>query len=281
MNEEILKNLKKTNYVRQAKPENEYWVDFYQKKLNEFKSRYKDNFNIIIHAPVKDNCEDYYIIPFVKVKNLFEDKFLSNDSNPKLGKRWVVTIKNHVFKVTKNPNLVDDLNLVDIKEFFANPYFAVNYEPNDEINEFEIENKKQEINVRVKQSEFRKGVLKNFRNSCCISGITETDLLIASHIIPWAHRNNTRLDPTNGLCLSVLYDKLFDKGYFTLIQSDDKLVIKVIENALDLPRISDPLGMILSDISDRPINKPIDEIKEEYLEYHRSNIFMGRYRPNE
>ncbi len=85
----------------------------------------------------------------------------------------------------------------------------------DEQNDYAIENMRRELLSRQKQSQFRRMVLLNFGNQCCISDVKETDLLVASHIIPWAARIVTRLDPHNGLCLFSPFDSLFDKGYFS------------------------------------------------------------------
>ena len=40
--------------------------------------------------------------------------------------------------------------------------------------------------------------------------LTYLKLLVASHIIPWSENKEERLNPTNGICLSSLYDKAFD-----------------------------------------------------------------------
>jgi len=42
------------------------------------------------------------------------------------------------------------------------------------------------------------------------------ELLIASHIIPWARDDKNRMNPANGLCLNALHDKAFDKGLITI-----------------------------------------------------------------
>jgi len=61
------------------------------------------------------------------------------------------------------------------------------------------------IKTRVNQSVFRQFVLANYNYSCAISGINATDLLVASHIIPWAVNVKERLNPENGLCLSAIH----------------------------------------------------------------------------
>ena len=56
-----------------------------------------------------------------------------------------------------------------------------------------------------------------------MTGIDIPELLIASHIIPWASNEKERLNPENGICLSSLYDKAFDKGLISF--SNDQHVI--------------------------------------------------------
>ena len=43
----------------------------------------------------------------------------------------------------------------------------------------------------------------------------------AGHIIPWANSSSQqKLNPENGICLSALYDKAFDKGLITISPDD-------------------------------------------------------------
>ncbi len=84
------------------------------------------------------------------------------------------------------------------------------------------ETKIREVKVRVNQDIFRKMVLSNFNFKCAITQINVPELLIASHIKPWAIDEKERLNPSNGLCLSGTYDKAFDKG---LISINDNLEI--------------------------------------------------------
>lgn len=79
---------------------------------------------------------------------------------------------------------------------------------------------------REKQSFFRRTVLSSYRERCCMSGLTEPKLLIASHIIPWSEDPNNRLNPANGLCLSAIHDRAFDQH---LISLDENFRILVSE----------------------------------------------------
>ncbi|WP_137719581.1 HNH endonuclease [Methylobacillus flagellatus] len=95
---------------------------------------------------------------------------------------------------------------------------------------------------RIKQNFFRRSVLSSYGGRCCMSGLAEPRLLVASHIVPWSKDKNNRLNPSNGLCLSAIHDRAFDKGLITL--SDDFKVIvsdelkrknEVFMNAVFLP----------------------------------------------
>lgn len=125
--------------------------------------------------------------------------------------------------------------------------------------------------IRVKQSFFRKSVLSSYENRCCITGISDARLLVASHIIPWSKDKNNRLNPSNGLCLSALHDKAYDRGLIT-ITPDFKI------------RISDQLKILnhnkftkdyLLDIDNTSIRLPKRFLPtRDFLNYHYTNIFL-------
>lgn len=169
-------------------------------------------------------------------------------------------IKNHKFILNKSSNNKD------VAEFYGNTNLLTEAK-NTSYGEI---THKALVNIRQKQYLYRKQVLINFNYECCLTGIKENDLIIASHIIPYSNRVDTRLDPSNGLCLSVLYDKLFDKGF---ISFDDKYKVLIPSN---LDNISSELMNILFHIKDRQISDPKKyPIKQEYLVYHRNHIFKG------
>ena len=87
--------------------------------------------------------------------------------------------------------------------------------PEDELPK-EGKTREQVVKVRVNQSVFRMMILASYENGCCITGITNRDLLIASHIVPWAKDEKNRLNPQNGLCLNPLHDKAFEVGLITI-----------------------------------------------------------------
>ncbi len=79
-------------------------------------------------------------------------------------------------------------------------------------------------NQRVKQRFFRRAVLSGYGQKCCISGVTEPCLLVASHIVPWSEDVANRLNPSNGLCLSAIHDRAFD-GYLFSLTDDYRIVL--------------------------------------------------------
>jgi len=72
------------------------------------------------------------------------------------------------------------------------------------------------VRTRVNQRFFRLSVLASYDNRCCVTGISVSELLVASHIIPWAVAEEHRMNPRNGLCLNALHDMAFDKGLITI-----------------------------------------------------------------
>ena len=70
--------------------------------------------------------------------------------------------------------------------------------------------------ARLGQGSFRKSLFQEFAGRCPLTGIENPALLRASHIKPWSKCTNAeRLDPKNGLLLSVTADALFDDGLLT------------------------------------------------------------------
>src|SRR5690606_10708269 len=87
-----------------------------------------------------------------------------------------------------------------------------------------------EVKVRRVQRFFRQAVLESYNNRCAISGLAIPELLVASHIIPWAEDESRRADPTNGIALNALYDKAFDRHLISF-DSDFRLVLSpTLEN---------------------------------------------------
>ena len=91
------------------------------------------------------------------------------------------------------------------------------------LTDFTGETRQAIVQQRIKQNFFRRAVLASYRGRCCVSGVSDSRLLVASHIVPWSVDKANRLNPSNGLCLSAIHDKAFDSYLFTL--SDDWRVV--------------------------------------------------------
>jgi HNH endonuclease len=74
------------------------------------------------------------------------------------------------------------------------------------------------------QKAFAGAVKANYEYRCAIAGIISKDFLVAAHIVPWSEDQSIRLDPSNGICLSLLVDRAFEKGY---LQIEDDLTIHI------------------------------------------------------
>ena len=130
--------------------------------------------------------------------------------------------------------------------------------------------KKAFVKQRVNQDAFRSMILNLYEKRCALTGINIPTLLVASHIIPWAVNQQERLNPENGLCLSALYDKAFDKGF---ISFDDQYRV-ILAEKLKLYQAEPYYGKHFASIEGQPITLPeYHRPNKEFLEWHRDCIF--------
>jgi putative restriction endonuclease len=76
--------------------------------------------------------------------------------------------------------------------------------------------REQVIKARVNQIFFRQSILASYNFTCCITGIQQSELLIASHIRPWGLDEKNRLNPRNGIAINALHDRAFENGFLTI-----------------------------------------------------------------
>jgi hypothetical protein len=90
------------------------------------------------------------------------------------------------------------------------------------------------VKQRVNQSFFRSAVMCSYDFKCCISGVGNSELLEACHILDWSEDKYNRSNPENGLCLNSLFHKAYDK-YLIAITPDYKIIIsdEMIEKTED------------------------------------------------
>ena len=132
--------------------------------------------------------------------------------------------------------------------------------------------KEQVVKTRLVQRFFRASVLSSYNFACCFCGLGVAGLLNASHIVPWAVREQGRADPRNGLCLCALHDRAFDRGMMAV---DEELRI-ILAGGLKRQKgckVLDVAFVELEGVSISPPERFLPEAKA--LAYHRENIFEG------
>jgi len=126
--------------------------------------------------------------------------------------------------------------------------------------------------VRRAQTFFRRAVLAAYDQRCCVSDIPIKELLVASHIIPWADSEAERVNPANGLCLSRLHDGAFDEGLVTFDERRRLVLSKSLRQAIS--------NAVLRESFERfeghPFRPPARSVPDErFLAYHREHKFVG------
>lgn len=128
------------------------------------------------------------------------------------------------------------------------------------------------VRLRVNQGFFRSSILAAYGSKCCITGLAISDLLCASHIVPWSVDLKNRTNPRNGLCLNAFHDRAFDRGFFT-VTPDYKVQLS-------------PSVHKLTDTGTKSLLHPFDGAKIKlpnrfvpdvsFLQYHAEHIYRDR-----
>ncbi len=132
--------------------------------------------------------------------------------------------------------------------------------------------KERMVKTRIGQRAFRLSVLNSYNNRCCITGLSMPELLIASHIKPWADSDELteRTNPKNGLCLNAFHDKAFDLGFITI----DSSYRVVVSEQLEYAKMDDSTRSWLKSYKGEIIELPDRFLPgKEFLEYHNDVIF--------
>jgi putative restriction endonuclease len=120
---------------------------------------------------------------------------------------------------------------------------------------------------RIGQGKFRVDLL-DLWDACSITDVKVPEILKASHIKPWKDSTNReRLDPYNGLVLTPTLDTLFDRGFITFENKGQIIISKEIESYSKILNIS----------RDMKLRKQF-ESNGHYLEYHRDEVYLKRFK---
>jgi putative restriction endonuclease len=117
--------------------------------------------------------------------------------------------------------------------------------------------------ARLGQGMFKEEV-RRIESACRLTGVSDPEHLVASHMKPWSKSDNAeRLDGNNGLLLSPHVDNLFDRGLITFSASGR--VVNSPQLNLDVPRRW-KLDLTVSTGKFHKSQLP-------YLEYHQNEVF--------
>lgn len=126
------------------------------------------------------------------------------------------------------------------------------------------------VMLRVNQGFFRSAILAAYNSTCCITGIRLSELLCASHIVPWSVDMDNRTNPRNGLCLNALHDRAFDRGLIA-ISGDYRVEISPL-----VCKAAEEVGVrkLLFDYENAQIKLP-DHFQPDpsFLRFHYENVF--------
>ena len=114
---------------------------------------------------------------------------------------------------------------------------------------------------------FSDNVRTIYNNRCCVTGISTRSMLESSHISPWSDDKENRGNEKNGLLLSLIFHKCFDKG---LISIDDNYKLIVSKNIKD-DNLKDYLNQFKNQKISLPVRKEYRPDKE-LLKKHREKF---------
>jgi len=156
------------------------------------------------------------------------------------------------------------------KEIEADAVVELDVTEQEGLQDFTGETKRVLTEQRIKQHFFRRAVLSSYRGRCCISGLSDARLLMASHIVPWSDDKSNRLNPSNGLCLSAIHDKAFDRGLITISDGYEVVLSEQLKRNEDAF-----VAQIFLPFEGRKIELPEKFIPSiAFLTRHRTEIFL-------
>ena len=126
------------------------------------------------------------------------------------------------------------------------------------------------VKQRVNQNFFRSTILSSYNLKCCITGLSISEFLVASHIKPWKVDDLNRLNPHNGLCLNSIHDKAFDRGFITVTPDYKIKVSKYFDDYKKDEAVPD----FFLKYENKSIILPDRFLpSKEFLDWHYTNLF--------
>jgi len=158
---------------------------------------------------------------------------------------------------------IENKNEINLEESVIETYLKRKIEKDRKLKD--KTHKKREIDTRTFQSEFRKDVLKLWKNKCCITKLKEKkpSLLIASHIKKVKYSSEEEMqDKYNGLPLTPSYDRAFE-GHYISFDDNGKIVKSSKISIQELNKLGISLNTKISGLNSK---------HKKYLEWHRDRL---------
>lgn len=125
------------------------------------------------------------------------------------------------------------------------------------------------IKYRVNQNLFREMILSFYDSKCCITGLSNKELLVAGHIRPWGVDEKNRMNPQNGIAINALHDKAFEIGLITILPNYKVKVSPILKKSKD-----ESVKSYFLKYENQPIILPKRFYPaKEFLEYHNDERF--------
>lgn len=125
------------------------------------------------------------------------------------------------------------------------------------------------VKQRLHQAFFHEAVMSSYNNRCCITGLPLVECLVAGHIVPWSVDEQRRADPTNGVCMSATFDRLFDCGLVTI---EDDLTVSISKRVRGLK--DESTNHLIATYHGQKIIPPARFYPDRAcLHWHRENVF--------
>lgn len=119
------------------------------------------------------------------------------------------------------------------------------------------------VTSRVGQGKYRRKILKRWDYKCAVTNLSNKELLIASHIVPWREADNfERLDIHNGILLSPVYDALFDRNLISFSDNGD-IILSTVMSREDFNKLG---------VTGKERIEGFTEKNKQYLHRHRKKI---------
>ena len=212
------------NYVARGEAEN-HWVGFAQSVVNILIESYGDNFNFIIYWHNKHNEVEFISIPYLDIKHLLHEEFLS--SNPS---KWHFVIRDNELQLRGNSNYAIDISK------YSNIYSKEDVASFDQSYSASEGDRKLRLHYEIERSQSLVKAFKRYKKTinetlkceicgfsfCETYGVLGKGFIEVHHIEPISQRKQSKETTFKDLilvcsnCHQMLHRKLYSKEYLSI-----------------------------------------------------------------